>query len=195
MTVVVGVCACGVAGGGTHKDAASGGGKAAPLQAPAPAQRPVWMYSVQMVSAAAGWALLSPSNPNGNASLEPARTVDGGRTWTPVPPRPGRTAPLDQAVLEPASASRAWLAAAVGGNPGGMTEVFVTSDGGSSWQESSPIPGSNPTALDFAGYSDGWLIQNLGAAMGQNAIRLYRSTDAGLRWSLLAKTARLPLCW
>jgi photosystem II stability/assembly factor-like uncharacterized protein len=72
---------------------------------------------------------------------------------------------------------------------GTSTEVFGTSDGGRSWQQSAAISGSQPVVLDFTGPADGWLLESLGAALGQNPVRLFRSTDSGLRWAGEARSA------
>ena len=53
---------------------------------------PVWLDSLQMVSARDGWALAWTSNPASPlpAGLIPVRTTDGGRTWTAVTPAQAR---------------------------------------------------------------------------------------------------------
>jgi photosystem II stability/assembly factor-like uncharacterized protein len=69
--------------------------------------------------------------------------------------------------------------------------VFGTVDGGRSWRRSAGIPdGFDPVALDFVSPTRGWLLESLGAAMQQNPVRLYQSTDGGVRWLLVAQTAR-----
>jgi hypothetical protein len=155
---------------------------------------PVWLDSLQMVSARDGWALAWTSNPASPlpAALIPVRTTDGGRTWTAVTPAPARRLLVrDQAgvILHPLSASRAWLA--VSGHGGTVT--FGTADGGRSWTRSAPVhaPG-NPGWLAFTDPAHGWLVQDLGAAMEQNAVQLYRTGNGGRRWSLIAATLRRP---
>ncbi len=46
--------------------------------------------------------------------------------------------------------------------------------------------------LDFLDPAHGWLLENLGAAMNQNWVVVYRTTDAGLRWSVTAQTLPSP---
>src|SRR5262250_749116 len=57
------------------------------------APAPVWLHSLQMVSARDGWALAWTSNPDSPrpAALIPVRTTDGGRTWTAVTPAGARS--------------------------------------------------------------------------------------------------------
>jgi len=172
------------------REAAASPSDAAPAQVPK--RGPVWLDTLQMVSATTGWALLWPSNPNHSSALAVARTTDGGRTWTAVTPPsavPG-LAP-GQALLEAATARRAWFTVTTGtGGSRATTHVFGTTDGGQSWRESSAVGGGSPVAIDFAGPRRGWLLNSPGAAMNQNPVALYRTTDGGLRWSLVAKSPR-----
>jgi photosystem II stability/assembly factor-like uncharacterized protein len=159
-----------------------------------PAAPPVWLDSLQMVSARDGWALAWTSDPASPlpAGLIPVRTTDGGHDWTAVTPAearpllvPGRSG----AILQPMSASRAWLAVTAHGG----TVTFGTADGGRSWTRSSLVraPG-DARWVDFTDPAHGWLLQDLGAAMQQNPVRLYRTGDGGKRWSLIAATPRQP---
>jgi photosystem II stability/assembly factor-like uncharacterized protein len=155
---------------------------------------PAWIETLQMVSATNGWALLWPSNPDHDSTLAVARTTDSGQTWTVVtPPKAISALASGQALLEAATAERAWFAVPTStSGPPGKTLVFGTGDGGRSWRLSAAVPdGYDPVALDFVSPTRGWLLESLGAAMGQNPVRLYRSTDGGVRWSLVAKTARM----
>ncbi len=148
----------------------------------------LWFDSLQMISATTGWALLSTSNPSDNSAVQLGRTTDGGRTWTLVTP-PAPRAALDGGivVLRAIDARRAWLVAASPDNAGGMTVVFRTVDAGRSWQRSAPINANQPVGIDIVGQR-AWLLESLGAAMGSNPVRVYRTTDGGLSWSLLAQS-------
>ncbi|HTX84702.1 MAG TPA: hypothetical protein VME44_21140 [Streptosporangiaceae bacterium] len=190
VTLAIIATGCGGAGAKPH----GAGAKPAPAKVSARARGPVWPDSLQMVSATKGWALLWPSNPNGDSALAIARTTDGGRTWTVVtPPAAVRALGTGQALLEAATAERAWFAVPTNtSGPPGKTLVFGTVDGGRTWQQSAGIPdGYDPVALDFVGPQRGWLLDSLGAAMQQNPVRLYRSTDGGLHWSLVATSPRM----
>ena len=155
----------------------------------------VWLESVQMVSAKAGWALVATSNPTAGrgAPLLPARTADGGRSWITVAPRAIAGLVGEPIVLQAATPSHAWLAVYLSvGRGRHTTEVFGTQNGGASWSRSAAAGQAEPIAVDFLDPAHGWLLENLGAAMNQNWVAVYRTTDAGLRWSLTAQTLPGP---
>jgi photosystem II stability/assembly factor-like uncharacterized protein len=155
----------------------------------------IWLYRLQMTSARTGWALRWTVSPWGTQAgyLVPARTADGARTWADVTP-PAAAAllatPGATPVLDALDGSRAWLAvtAALGETSSPhLTVVFGTSDGGRTWTESAPFNVPAPARLlSFAGPGDGWLLASYGGTMGQDPVWLYRTTDAGRRWSLIA---------
>jgi photosystem II stability/assembly factor-like uncharacterized protein len=160
---------------------------------------PIWLDSLQMTSPSTGWALRWTQNPavaNGGY-LAPARTVDGARTWTSVTPPAIRAllaTPGATVVLQAFDGERAWLAvtaAATDGSPTHLTDVFATVNGGRTWTTSAPLKVSGYTVfLSFAGPEHGWLLMANGVAMGQEPVQLYRTGDAGLRWSLAARTPK-----
>ncbi len=129
LAVLVTISACGLAGGGSGNGAAAGSETAASSSVPLPAHQPVWMDSVQMVSATAGWKLIFTSNPYKSSVLAVARTTDGGRTWQ-------RSAPIaaSQPIAIDVIGRRGWLlqslGAAMGSNP---VRVYRTIDAGQSW--------------------------------------------------------------
>ena len=159
----------------------------------------MWLDSLQMTSPSTGWALRWTRNPAvaNDGYLAPARTTDGARTWTSVTPQaagallatPGATV-----VLQAFDDERAWLAvtaAATDGSPTHLTDVFGTVNGGRTWTTSAPLKVSGYTVfLSFAGPEHGWLLMAAGVAMGQEPVQLYRTGDAGLRWSLAARTPK-----
>lgn len=154
----------------------------------------VWLESVQMISAAAGWALLSAPNPTAGrgAPLLPARTDDGGRTWVTVAPPAIAGLAGEPIMLQAATPSRAWLAVYLQVGKRATTEVFGTENGGASWSRSAPAGSAQPMSVDFPDPAHGWLLEDLGAAMGQEGVAVYRTTDAGQRWSLTAQTLPSP---
>ena len=155
----------------------------------------IWLDRLQMTSASTGWALRSTASPWSTKAgyLVPARTTDGARTWTDVTP-PAAVALLKTSgasvVMTALTGNRAYLAvtAATTQNAEVMpTVVFGTGDGGRTWTESAPFQVRAPASLlSFAGPDDGWLLANYGGTMGEDQVWLYRTTDAGLRWSLVA---------
>jgi photosystem II stability/assembly factor-like uncharacterized protein len=183
---------------GSSPAAPAGPPSAAPSAASAAA---IWLDSLQMTSASTGWALRWTQNPTvaDDGYLAPARTADGARTWTSVTPPAARAllaTPDAQAVLQALDGERAWLAvtpATTDSSPVYLTEVFATADGGRTWTESAPLKVSAPASLlSFAGPEDGWLLANYGGSMNQDPVQLYRTTDGGLRWSLIAQTLPGP---
>jgi photosystem II stability/assembly factor-like uncharacterized protein len=196
LVIVLAVTGCGTAGGRTnyagaqtHGDAANSRENAASPSVRSPASRPVWLDSVQMMSAAAGWALISTENPNYSAALDIARTSDGGHTWEVVTPHSASAAlSPGQTLLYAVSVERAWVV----GVKGPSSVVFGTVDGGQFWWRSLPIAAAEPVAVAFAGARHGWLLESMGAAMSENPVRLYRSSDGGRSWSLAARSAAKP---
>jgi photosystem II stability/assembly factor-like uncharacterized protein len=161
--------------------------------------KPVWLQQLTMVTATAGWALAWSGNPGRDSStltLGLLHTTDGGHTWASVTPPAARPliTPLNSYEVEyPRSASTAWFAVTLAGGPTSTainrTRLFETTDGGRTWTASALIraPGTVGT-LTFAGRTDGWLMLQIGEAMNQDQITVYKSTDAGRRWSLAAST-------
>jgi photosystem II stability/assembly factor-like uncharacterized protein len=190
--------ACGSVGAtGRPADAAATPETAAsPSGRPMARGNPVWIDDLQMVSVDDGWALVWSSDPaSGNAVLEPAVTMDGGQSWAVVtPPAAGRSLPQGQVVLDAVSGQRAWLAVGTGNanSPSsGTTSVYGTTDGGLRWSAGSPIPAATPSLLDFIGPATGWLLEDLGNAMQNEAATLWRTANGGTTWSWVAKTPPL----
>jgi photosystem II stability/assembly factor-like uncharacterized protein len=183
----------------TQPPAASGA--AAPSARPAAsgsqAAAAIWLDSLQMTSASTGWALRWTQSPAvaDDGYLAPARTTDGARTWTSVTPPAARAllaTPDAAVVLHALDGQRAWLAvtAATTDSPAAhLTEVFTTVTGGRTWTEPAPlkVPGY-ARLLSVAGPENGWLLMASGGAMGQEPVQLYRTGDAGRRWSPVAET-------
>jgi photosystem II stability/assembly factor-like uncharacterized protein len=162
-----------------------------------PTKAGIWLYRLQMTSARTGWALRWTVSPWGAQAgyLVPARTADGARTWTDVTPPAAAAllaAPGATPVLDAFDGSRAWLA--VTAAPGAassphLTVVSGTTDGGRTWTGSAPFKVPAPARLlNFADPGDGWLLASYGGTMGQDPVWLYRTTDAGLHWWLIAAT-------
>jgi photosystem II stability/assembly factor-like uncharacterized protein len=156
-----------------------------------------------MISATDGWALAYPQNPNSPAAVaqELVRTGDGGQTWSLVTPPAARAllASGGTPVLLASSARRAWLAVtrlAANGSYAttpSRTVVFATGNGGQTWAASAPIRSPGEARwVSFAGPGRGWLVMDLGGAMGQDPVRIYRTTDGGAHWTLAAASPPPP---
>jgi len=163
---------------------------------PAASRPGVWLSGLQMTSAKTGWALRWTVNPSSTQAgyLVPARTTDGARTWTDIAPRAAIAllkTPEASVVLDALSSGRAYLAvtaATTQDSPPLPTVVFGTANGGRTWAESAPFRAAAPASLlSFAGPDDGWLLASNGGSMGQDPAWLYRTTDAGMRWSPVAQ--------
>ncbi len=153
-----------------------------------------------MISATTGWALLSTSNPSDNSADQLGRTTDGGRTWTLVTPPsavPGHS--LDRrhrGAQGGRPPRRAWIV--VSGSrqrpqasddarvpyPPTLAEVVARVVCATGQRQAAGRHRHRRAACLAA--------ESLGAAMGSNPVRVYRTTDGGLSWSLLAaRSARM----
>ncbi len=71
--------------------------------------------------------------------------------------------------------------------------MFATADGGRTWTASAPIRSPGEARwMSFADPGHGWLEMDLGGAMGQDPVRIYRTTDGGARWTLAAASPPPP---
>ena len=159
---------------------------------------PIWFASLQMISPEAGWALRWTQNPTrpGRATLAAAVTSDGGHTWTSVTPPEARsllTPTQTAAVLYALDAQRAWLAITRHRHAhAAVTVVFATADGGRTWTRSANLVLLGEARwLDFRDARHGWLMTDLGSAMGSEAVAVYRTRDGGMHWPLVARTPAL----
>jgi photosystem II stability/assembly factor-like uncharacterized protein len=162
----------------------------------------MWLRSLRMTSPSTGWGLYYPANP-ADPSANPwtllARTTDGARTWadvTPAAARPLLATPNAGEVLDAGGPGRAYLAVTGSDQESATavstTVVFGTADGGRTWTESARLRAAGTVSLlTFAGDEDGWLVLDEGAAMGRDAVRMYRTADGGRHWSLTAATPPL----
>ncbi len=82
--------------------------------------------------------------------------------------------------------------------PDGTTAsvVFRTSDGGQSWQQTTlPTGQLGVNQVQFVNAQDGWILASPGGgAAGSEGVNLFRTTDGGQTWSLVASApGSLPL--
>ncbi len=148
------------------------------------------MSGLLMVTDKVGWqaaGFIFPSTTTG-----PYRSTDGGVSWRDTsPPRvPGWvSSDSNTCILD---ADHAWVPEVAGSSETttGQVEVFVTQDGGLTWQVSNPVPisGAQPDVqLQFIDDRHGWLLTDTGLYSPQGATTtIYTTVDGGLNWSQVA---------
>ncbi len=155
------------------------------------------LYNLTMLDIQHGWALDNPEyvaqTTTGITTTESNQyliltTSDGGSHWQNVTPKI-----QSGQVITPdfVTASTAWLFV-------GTNQLFVTTNGGQTWQ-ARKAPGGSYNELDrltFLNAEDGWLI--LSNATDSSSIALFGTTDGGNTWVKLQSTSnsqsgQLPL--
>ena len=125
--------------------------------------------SLHMIDTTTGWAIA------GKAVL---RTVDGGNHWRDVTP-PGH-ALVSGSVAQFLTASLAWIA--IPQAAGATTQLFHTSDGGQSWQQST-VQAGFVRQMTFIDAQHGWmLVGNENAGGPAEFVSVLRTTDGGKTW-------------
>jgi photosystem II stability/assembly factor-like uncharacterized protein len=163
-----------------------------------------------MTSETAGWALGAQ------------RTTDGGAHWSSAGPPsvPDRAAGYAEFFFD---STHAWVAETAGSAStcADHIAVFSTTDGGQTWQQAAPIPAPmplqseiiwasypissarttllGPSVLYFVDPENGWLLVKTGPNGFAGAGRpqtgpLYRTTDGGLHWTVVAQTLPATGC-
>ncbi len=145
---------------------------------------------IDMIDAKTGWSIGSLGAQVGDHVLF---TSDGGTTWKDV--TPPETQPVSDTLKASVGffqdARTAWVTYFNG--PGypviSNPVVWHTTDGGASWTASQPLDVTGlseiyvPSALQFVGGQDGWLLVHVGVGMNHDYVVLYRSADGGATWS------------
>jgi photosystem II stability/assembly factor-like uncharacterized protein len=166
-----------------------------------PAQSPPLVAGLDFISQTTGWVVLySPQISHvGNAcdydlSRTPItilKTVDAGRYWTPELHFIG-----DSSVVENRQLPGVWLhfVNAQDGFVSGPTTrkqswLYRTSNGGRTWRKL-PLPGMPGGFIgepfSFTSARNGWLLADVGAAMGQSSANVFHTSDGGLHWVKVA---------
>jgi photosystem II stability/assembly factor-like uncharacterized protein len=182
------------AGCGSSHETVAPTAPAAAAAATAHPGKAIWLQSLRMTSASAGWAQYYPASPANPSATPPelvARTTDGARTWTDVTPvaaRPLLATPNAGEVLDAVDGQHAYLAvtgsAQESASAVNTTLVFSTGNGGRTWTKSARVRTAGlASLLSFADGKHGLLVLDEGAAMGRDAVRMYRTADGGRHWS------------
>lgn len=140
-----------------------------PLPSLAPVVAPSIAY-VHMLDRQEGWAL-SEDNV--------LRTEDGGELWRDVTPLGLSRGFGLSAALTVLDTDHAWLLIPLEYPASGM--LYRTTDGGRNWT-SVPVPFSGGD-LEFLDPRQGWILADLGAGAGSQAVAIFRTTDGGLTWT------------
>jgi photosystem II stability/assembly factor-like uncharacterized protein len=136
--------------------------------------------SVDMVSTDVGWAI--SNTPSGGSVL---RTADGGGHWRNVsPPGVASASGATGYFLNPDDAWAAiWTQGQANSGQRGTETIWRTTDGGRTWQQSTPIEGNHSGQLYFVDRLNGWLLQSGDVGAGQDPVTIYRTTDGGATWT------------
>jgi photosystem II stability/assembly factor-like uncharacterized protein len=110
-----------------------------------------------------------------------ARTNDGGITWYDVSP-PDMTETGYSIGIFILDNEHVWVQKPDFENFPNSGFLSRTSDGGSTWT-TSDTPFSRGD-LRFLDEDDGWILADLGAGAGSNAVAVYQTTDGGVEWDL-----------
>src|SRR5688572_8301691 len=117
----------------------------------------------------------------GVTETEIARTNDGGLTWYDVTP-PDMTETTASLRIFFLDTDHAWVQKPEFENFPNGGFLSRTEDGGLTWRTfSTPFSYGD---LRFLDDENGWMLADLGAAAGSNAVAVYQTTDGGLSWNL-----------
>ena len=108
------------------------------------------------------------------------RTNDGGITWYNV--TPAEVAEMGSAVETfMLDKDHAWIQQPDFNNFPNNGLLYHTADGGLTWNISStPFSGGD---LSFIDSKNGWMLADLGAGAGSNAVAVFQTTDGGTTWT------------
>ncbi len=115
----------------------------------------------------------------GVTEAEVVRTNDGGVTWYNVTP-PNVTETGYSVEIFALDAERAWMQKPDFNNYPNSGFLNRTFDGGITWTTTTvPFSGARITFLDA---NNGWVLADLGAGAGSNAVAVYQTSDGGTTW-------------
>jgi photosystem II stability/assembly factor-like uncharacterized protein len=151
------------------------------------------LTAIQMLDAQNGWGIGGPHSSGNSGHV--FRTADGGGSWFEVTPPMLASSTSEVGSLGAAgffrNADSAWVTYQFPNTPKvpALPVVWKTTDGGRTWQASSPLNTSDlnetyfVSNVFFASPSAGWILIHVGAGMNHDYVAIYRSTDGGANWS------------
>jgi len=155
-----------------------GGRSWTPAAAPAPAAERV--VGAAFADALHGWVigeLVPAENSTGVLVVNVHRTDDGGATWASVElasiPSPGPDPTIGFPSFSVLSADRVFVLLALPVAPGSVSRLYVTADGGRTWDRRSGVTEGMP--FRFIDETHGWAIRN-------DTGVLVRTVDGGRSW-------------
>jgi photosystem II stability/assembly factor-like uncharacterized protein len=151
------------------------------------------LTKIQMQDAQNGWGIGGPHASGNSGHI--FRTATGGASWFEATPPMVASSPSEVGTLGAAGffldATTAWVTYQFSNSPQVPSNpvVWKTTDGGRTWQASSPLNTSDlnetyfVSDVFFATPAAGWILIHVGAGMNHDYVALYRSTDGGANWS------------
>lgn len=134
-----------------------------------PLNQALAITSLHMIDATTGWAL---------AGKLVLRTTDGGNHWRDITPSRHSIAPASDADFS--TAFMAWIAIPQVDKT--TTQLFYTSDGGRSWQQST-VQARFVRQMTFIDDQHGWILAgNAHAGGAAEIVSVLRTTDSGKTW-------------
>ncbi|MDT8304784.1 MAG: META domain-containing protein [Anaerolineae bacterium] len=156
---------------------------------------------LHMIDARRGWAL---GQVDDGLVQHILFTADAGESWQVLTPHRAPAAATEQqleAAAYFASADEGWLSYALPAPvpPDASPRVWVTRDGGTSWESDAALDLSGmpyehyyPSHLGFLNGQFGWLLAHLGAGMSHDYIAIFTTADGGATWQRVADPDSSP---
>ena len=192
-TLLVGTGDFNTAGGDGIMSSTDGGNSWLPLSSTTPTEAALyWAFVNSIAVAPSGWILAATGVGGDPGGIE--RSTDDGQTWTTVWPAAGisgasPTSSSMDVTFDPENSNYAIADDENGG-------VIYSADGGQTWSEGTGLPGTSgarvAVAFDPSVSGSAYaLVDNNGSSGSSTSPsgQVYRSSDGGRTWVLLADTA------